>query len=344
MKQKKEKKLIRFVKRILACLKRLRVRKYDSKYSKKTFGNWIHIVLLALKQHMDKSYRRFCEIMEVCTELIVLLGIAKVPHFTTLQHAAKKLNIRFLERIMAGFILFTMILNVRTGIDATGLQPTRASAHYVKVLKRDAKSRRKVRNYIKLTIFADLDKQLIISQKIRRSPANDNRDFKPVVRKGKKVLDKANKRTRSLDADKGYDSEENHKLVAEELQAEDRIKVKNKDVPVWRTRGQYRKKAKRRINRLKANYRSKNESINSVIKRLYGSTVRSIKVSMQNKEVLFKEIAYNAERSLASFLYILRMYTKPERRLSGKCCFFSSPLPSPSAPYSCSPYLRRGEE
>lgn len=63
--EKKEKKLIRFVKRILACLKRLRVRKHNSKYSKKTFSNWIHIVLLALKQHMDKSYRRFCEIMEV---------------------------------------------------------------------------------------------------------------------------------------------------------------------------------------------------------------------------------------------------------------------------------------
>ena len=83
-------------------------------------------------------------------------------------------------------------------------------------------------------------------------------------------------------------------------------------MPIWRTKGQYRKKAKRRINRLRANYRSKNESINSVIKRVYGSTVRSIKVSMQNKEVLFKEVAYNAERSLASLAYILRMYTKPK--------------------------------
>lgn len=306
MKAKKEKKYIKLCKQIISCLRKLNVRKYSTKFSKKTFNNWVHIVLLALRQVMDKSYREFCDIIDVCTEILQLLEITSAPHFTTLQKAAKRLKARFLERIMSGFILFSMTVYVRTGIDATGFQPTKASSHYTTVLKRNKKSRRKIKKYIKLSTYVDLDKQIIISQKIRRSPAHDNRDFKPVVRKGKKVLDKARKKVRSLDADKGYDSEENHELVVEELKAEDRIRVKNKDKPIHRTKGIYRKKAKRRIKRLRANYRSKNETVFSVIKRISGSTVRSIKVSMQNKEVLFKEIAYNAKRMAKYFMDFLK--------------------------------------
>ena len=304
--KKKEKKYIKLTKQIISCLKRLRVRKYSSKFSKKTFNNWIHIVLLTLRQRMDKSYREFCDIIDVCTEILRFLDINKTPHFTTLQKAAKRLKASFLERVMSGFVLFSMAIYVRTGIDATGLQPTRASVYYTTVLKRNKKSRRKIKKHIKLSTYVDLDKQVIISQKIRRSPAHDNRDFKPVVRKGKKVLDKAKKKVKSLDADKGYDAEENHELVVEELGAEDRIRLKNKDKPIHRTKGRYRKAAKRRIKRLRRNYRSKNETIFSVIKRVSGSTVRSIKVSMQNKEVLFKEIVYNAEKTVKNFIDFLK--------------------------------------
>ena len=307
-KKRNEKKYIKLVGQILKNLKNLRVRKYSTKFSKKVYGNWTHIVLLALRQRMDKSYRHFIEIIEVCTEILNLLGIAKAPHFTTLQKAAKRLRISFLERIMNGFILLTLTVYIRTGIDATGFQLTRASAHYTKVLKNNKKTRRKIKKYLKLTAFVDLDKQLIISQKIRRSPANDSPandsiDFKPVIRKGKSVLDKSGKKAKSCDADKGYDSEENHRLVVEELGAEDRIRMKNKDVPIYRTKGIYRKMAKRRIKRLRANYRSKNETTFSVIKRISGSMIRSRNVSMQNKEVLFKEIVYNANRLIKNIIF-----------------------------------------
>jgi hypothetical protein len=304
--KKKEKKYIKLVKQIISCLKRLRVRKYSSKFSKKTFNNWIHIILLALRQRMDKSYREFCDIIDVCTEILNLLGITKAPHFTSLQKAAKRLQARFLEKVMAGFILFTMAINVRTGIDATGLQPTRASAYYTTVLKKNKKGKKKIKKHIKLTTYVDLDKQIIISQKIRRSPANDNRDFKQVIKKGKNVLDKAKKKIKSLDADKGYDSEENHRVVVEDLESEDRIRLKNKDKPVWRTKGTYRKKQKRRIKRLRRNYRSKNETTFSTLKRINGSTVRSVKVYMQNKEVLFKEIMYNANRLIKSLIEFIK--------------------------------------
>ena len=319
MKKRKEKKYIKFVKQILRNLKNLRVRKYSSKFSKKIYNNWIHIVLLALRQRIDKSYREFCDILEICTELLNILGIKRAPHFTTLQKATKRLRATFLEKVIGGFILLTMTIHVRTGIDATGFQLTRASAYYTKVLKKNKKARCRIKKHLKLTLFVDLGKQLIISQKIRRSPANDSKDFKPIVRKGKKLLDKAGKKAKSLDADKGSDSEENHRIAVEELKAEDRISLRYKDKPIHRTKGEYRKKAKKRIKRLRANYRSKNETVFSVIKRINGSMIRSRKVSMQNKEILFKEIAYNASRLIKKYYVLLQristellMQSKPQ--------------------------------
>lgn len=307
-KKKKEKKYIKFVKRILKNLKNLRVRKYSHKFSKKMYGNWTHIILLALKQEFDKSYRDIENILDICTEILELLGIKQVPHFTTLQKAAKRLRASFLEKVMSGFILLTMSLSIRTSIDATGLQLTRASSYYTNVLKKNKKSRRKIKKHMKLSAFVDLDHQLIISQKIRRGPAHDSPDFEPTIMKGKNVLDEAGKKIKSVDADKGYDKEEHHKLVVEELQAEDRIRVKNKDVPIHRTKGEYRKKAKRRIKKLRANYRSKNETVFSVLKRIQGSAIRSVNVSMQNKEMIFKEIAYNARRFITNLLSVEDFY------------------------------------
>ena len=308
MKKRKEKKYIKFVKKILKNLKNLRVGKYSHKFSKKMYGNWTHIALLALKQEFDKSYRNLQDILDVCTEILDLLGIKEAPHFTTLQKAAKRLRVQFLEKIMSGFLLLTMSLSIRTSIDATGFQLTRASSYYTNVLKRNKKSRRKIKKHMKLSAFVDLDHQLIISHKIRRGPAGDSPDFEPTVMKGKMVLDKAGKKAKSVDADKGYDKEGNHKLVVEELQAEDRIRVKNKDVPIHRTKGEYRKKAKKRIKKLRANYRSKHETVFSVIKRIQGSMIRSVNVGMQNKEMIFKEIAYNAGRLIKSFFSVEHFY------------------------------------
>jgi len=56
-------------------IENLRIRKYSHKFSKKMYGNWVHIVLLALRQKMDKSYREFTDVLDVCTELLNLLEI-----------------------------------------------------------------------------------------------------------------------------------------------------------------------------------------------------------------------------------------------------------------------------
>ena len=72
-------------------------------------------------------------------------------------------------------------------------------------------------------------------------------------------------------ADKAYDSEEdNHVLVRDVLHALSVIPARYEHVPIRKTHGRYRKQMKRGYCKLLYNQRNKNETIVSVIKRLFG--------------------------------------------------------------------------
>jgi hypothetical protein len=67
-------------------------------------------------------------------------------------------------------------------------------------------------------------------------------------------------------------------------------------VSIWRTHGKYRKQMKRGYCKVLYNQRNKNETIISVIKRLFGEHVTSRLVRTQNRELSFRCIAYNTHR------------------------------------------------
>ncbi|MDG6997385.1 MAG: transposase [Nitrososphaerota archaeon] len=159
------------------------------------------------------------------------------------------------------------------------------------------KKSRKTKRFLKLTIGAELRHQLVTSLKIRRGPANDNLDFKPVCKKAHQI-----KPLRRGIGDKGYDDEKNHEFLRDELHVDSIIPARYEDVPVWRTRGKYRKKMKRGYSKKKYHQRSKDETIFSVIKRVMGENVRSVRVKAQNNELRFRVIAYNANR-IANLAY-----------------------------------------
>ena len=286
----------RFVEQLLKALKIAHVRRFPQKHDPRKYGVWAHAILLALKELEEKTYRFIVDMVAEMPQILALLEISQAPHWTTLHKAAQRFRGSLIERLVESFVRRTKSERIRAGIDSTGLQPTRASAYYTAILKKDKKKRRKIKKHIKLSTVVDLDHQLPICFKIRRGPASDHWDSQPLVRKAHRI-----KPLKSLDADKGYTKEGLRKLVVEECGAEDRIKVKNPEVPIWRTRGEYLKKAKRR--KLRANYRSLCETYHSVLKRVTGSTVRSIKVSMQNKEVAFKVLACSALRRAMSYLF-----------------------------------------
>lgn len=139
----------------------------------------------------------------------------------------------------------------------------------------------------------EVREQLICSLKIRRSPRHDTVDFKYVIGKSAMV-----KQLSMVVADRGYDSEANHEFVRERLGAVSIIPVKYKQVPLERTYGRYRKLMKQRFHTELYHQRNKNETVLSVIKRMFGEHVSSRRVRAQNRELAFRCIAYNMHRPI----------------------------------------------
>ena len=78
------------------------------------------------------------------------------------------------------------------------------------------------------------------------------------------------------------------------------------DVPVWRTYGRYGKQMKRRFYTRLYHQRSRNETILSVIKRMFGEYVASSLVRMQNRELTFRVIAYDMHRITVYIAWFLQ--------------------------------------
>ena len=100
-------------------------------------------------------------------------------------------------------------------------------------------------------------------------------------------------------ADKAYDSEDNHIMVREKLNGFSITPSRyEKDVPIWKTRGKYRKEMKRGFSKILHSQRNKDETIVSVIKRLFGEHISSRLIRIQHREVTFRCITYNFHRML----------------------------------------------
>ena len=282
----KESKYVRLANTIYRVLRNSRIPLFLHRKSNHVFSVWQHIVLLTVREYEGKSYRMFVEWLVEAYYLRLFLQLSGIPHYTTLQKFAARINGTLLERIISSFIL--LLSNIRRlfiGIDSTGFKITHASQYYTERIE----MRRK---YAKLSIGADVLQQIICTIKIRRAPTrHDNVDFKPIITRTSEILPLS-----VVTGDKGYDSEDNHLLVREDLHAFSVIPARYEHVPIWRTHGKYRKRMKRGYSKLLYNQRNKDETIISVIKRLFGEHVTSRLVRTQNRELSFRCIAYNTHR------------------------------------------------
>ncbi|GIU71233.1 MAG: hypothetical protein KatS3mg003_0712 [Candidatus Nitrosocaldaceae archaeon] len=112
-------------------------------------------------------------------------------------------------------------------------------------------------------------------------------------------------------ADKGYDSESNHELIH-------RYNA-NSIIPVRRNaiKGKYRLDMKSNWDKYKKIYyqRNKVEAVISVIKRIFDDNIRSKRVVAENRELMFRMIAYNAYRLsiilLIVIIQVLMVSTQP---------------------------------
>jgi hypothetical protein len=205
-----------------------------------------------------------------------------------LQKFTDRINNSLLEKIISSFVVISgggSTKHIFAGIDSTGFKITHASQYYSELTG----IRRK---YAKLSIGADVLQQIICTIKIRRAPTrHDNIDFRPIMTRIAEILPLS-----VVTADKGYDSEDNHHLVREILHAFSVIPARHQHVPIWRTHGRYRKQMKRGYSKVLYNQRNKDETIVSVIKRLFGEHLMSRLTRTQNRELALRCITYNMHR------------------------------------------------
>ena len=262
--------------------------RYFSKYSNKIFCNHQKIILLVLKQKLRTTYRDLIEILKI-SDIPLYIGLKRIPHHTTLVKFAKKIKPKLLD------ILLPYRKAKITGLDGTGFEVENKSMHYQMRTERAT-----YRRYIKLGVSADLDKQIILKQTINKGPRNDQKDFMPLLKDIK---------TDCVCADKGYDSNEHHRFVIQDLKAKSCIKVKEKFGKAGRST--IRKKVFKTFDESTYHQRSKVESIFSSIKRKYCSCLKARTFSSQKKEVLCKLIAYNIDRLINFYLSLLRISAQP---------------------------------
>lgn len=294
--------LIRFTQNLLKLCRRLGIKLYSSKFSRKDFTLHQWITLLALKQYeRGKGYRLFIEWLKVSTKIVEALGLKKIPHFTSLQKVAKRIKKTLLEYVLLGFFFLTRLKKIDGGGDGTGFKASTASSYYTACLERykrkkkrrgRRKKRRKIKKHVHPLLLIELRLQLVLTTMIRRGPLNESPLIIPLLKKLKGLI----KRLRKFLYDKGGDAEYIHEFVRDILNAESIIPARNKDVPIRRTSGQYRKQMKRNFPKKEFKKRKRNETVHSVIKRIMGEELLSQKWWMQDKELLLRFIAYNAYR------------------------------------------------
>jgi hypothetical protein len=154
---------------------------------------------------------------------------------------------------------------------------------------------------------ADVLQQINCKIRIRRAPTrhDNNIDFRPIITRTSNILSLS-----VVTADNGYDSEDNHLFVREDLHALSVNPARNEHVPKWRTCGRYRKQMKRGYSKLLYNQRNKDDTIVYVIKRLFGEHLMSRLTRTQNRELAFRCIIYNMHR-LTNQITLMMFSTKP---------------------------------
>lgn len=288
-KRKYNRSLIKFVEVLFLLFEIIKFPKYFSKYSKKTFNNWQMFALLVLRAKSKHSFEDFVEQdLPGNTGLLDSLGLDSIPTASALRKFARRLKAKWGQTALAGCAELAGLKNIFAGIDGTGHSKLKGSKHYYRRIGKRAKKK----DFVKVVGVDDLTTQLVLAVKIRKKARHDNVDFKPSFKRISRFSN-----IDVIAGDKAFDAQKNHTLV-HKYGALLITPLRNQDVPVWKTKGEDRKKLKRYFPKKKYNKRSKKETVFGVVKQKYGDSVTSLTFHMQKIELLCRYLAYNVDRIL----------------------------------------------
>jgi len=238
-----------------------------------------------LKELLQLSYERLVEILPY-------FGIRNVPHFTTLIKFAKRVPLALLDMLLSSSAKAEKCL--MAAIDATGLSRSNASSYYTKRIDRDTKTQL----HAKLSLYVNIDKRQILSVRLRAKPRHDTMDVKALVDKSP-IIGEINT------MDKGYDDNNVHAIF--------RSLGKYSIIPARKgcVSGRYRKEMRDFFDYGLYWQRNIIESVNSAIKRKFGSVLSCRNIRTQRVETYARLILHNISLAIARLFHGSRCTKQP---------------------------------
>jgi len=271
---------------------------YSCPKSPKKFTQPQLLACLVVKEFQNLDYRGIHVMLAEWSDLRNVLGLDKVPHFTTLCQAAKRLLAKAkADRVQAEILALcrkAKILKKRTSraaIDSTGLETRHVSAYFTRRCKRH-KAHYKHR-YPKLTVVCDTRNHLILAGVIDRGPKPDAIEFEKALVEGL-----AQQWFTTLLGDAGYESEAFHCICRDDLEIRSIFPTTRRGRP--RSDGQpspingkYRKQLARRFPKKTYGQRWQVETVFSMLKRNLGSALRARHYHSQTREIRLRILTHN---------------------------------------------------
>ena len=248
---------------------------YRHRFSPKVYTQHQLFACLVLKNFLKTDYRGVTAQLVDSPALRETLGLQKVPHFTTLHKASRRLLLAASTKKLLDATVRLHLgrkQRVRTAaVDSTGLECTAASAYFVKRRAHVSAPWKTMvyHRFPKLGVVCDTHDHFIFAMAAGHGPRPDVDEFRPLIADAQCRV-----RLSCVTADAGYDSEPNHRFAREEHNIRTVIPAKHGRPTSKPASGYYRRLMQVRFDRAAYRRRSQVETVMSMLKRRQGSHVR----------------------------------------------------------------------